>query len=255
MDKKIYFNAPCGLFRGFLEDELSRKRVLNDVLDFECFRQFIKLSDIKDEEIRFQRVRDILILKNGDRESTIERGKSLALLHANEPFFSIPRDTYWEFYNTFKSGEECAMLVAYLALKSICGKKQFAKTNKAMWLSRMDGKSRPQYQKKKDGKLELVLSDGLAKYRTNYGIRRLRALLFEYYKVSFYSKSVHGFCFSTTLSLTDLILTIKNEPSDTKRIDSQLIIATKKAEAKVEELMVRMTEAAENEGDTDELPF
>ena len=254
MDKKIYYNAPCGLFHGFLDDELSRKKVLKDVLDFACWQVYEKHSDIKDEETRFQRVREILGFSNGDKEDIIKRGESLASLHANEPFFSIQGDIYWNFRNTFKSDEECAMLIAYLALKSICGKRQWAKTNKAMWLSRMDGKIRPEYKKVK-GKPELDISDSLSKYKSKYGIRRLRALLFEYYKVSFYSKCVHGFCFSTTLSLVDLIFAIKNEQSDAKRIDSILNAATQKAEAAVEKAMAKKAELIENKEDANDVPF
>lgn len=254
MDKKIYYNAPCGLFHGFLDDN-SRQGVLTDVFCFVCFQEYLKHTSIKDEDERFQKVRDILNFGDGNKEYIISRGKSLASLHANEPFFSIPRDTYWKFRDTFKSDEECSMLIAYLALKSICGQKHWAKTNKAMWLSRMDGKRRPEYKKKKDGKLELVLSDGLAKYRTNYGIRRLRALLFEYYNVSFYSKSIYGFCFSITLSLVDLIYAVKNEPSDTKRIDGKLNEATKQAEAAVEKVMAKKAKLIENKEDADDVPF
>lgn len=253
MNKKIYYNAPCGLFHGFL-DEKSRITVLNRVLDYCCFVEYNKHNEIKDEEKRFQKVRDTLIFKNGIRESSIKQGEELWLLHVKEPFFSIYNDVFWDFHDNYKSDEECVMLMAYLALKSICGQKHWAKTNKAMWLSRMDGKRRPQYKMVED-KLELDVSDNLAKYKSKYGIRRLRALLFEYYKVSFYSKCVHGFCFSTTLSLVDLIFAIKNEQSDTKRIDNVLSAATKKAEAAVEKAMAKKAEVVENKEDADDVPF
>lgn len=256
MTKEIYYNAPCGLYKGFLNDETSRMRALQNVFDFVYFTEYQKHTDIQDEKERFEKVRATLDFENGysDNEERFCRGQKLASLHIKEPYFSISRKAYVDFYNNYKSDEECAMLLAYLALSSICGNKQkWAKTNKAMWLSRMDGKSRPEYKKVK-GKDELVLSDSLAKYRTNYGIRRLRALLFEYYHVAFYSKSVHGFCFSTTLTLSDLILMVKHEPSDTKRIDDKLKTATKKAEKVVEDVL-KNTQNADSEDDTNELPF
>lgn len=249
MTNKIYYNAPCGLYIGFLEDDMSRRRVLEDVLYFACYKEYLKHTDIKDEEKRFQRVLDILNCSGGIRMQIIERGKSLASLHSKEPYFSINKETYWDFHDHYKSDEECAMLMAYLALKSICGQRQWAKTNKAMWLSRADGKSRPEWKKEKGEKV-LAVSNGLVKYRTNYGIRRLKSLLYEYYNVSFYSKSVHGFCFSTTMQLSELIAAIKHEPSETKRIDNKLREAIEKAEAAVAKAIV-----SENKEDTNELPF
>lgn len=241
--KEIYYNAPASLYAEFLQDDMSRTMALNNVRDYAAYIEWQKLSnDYKDEKERWSIVKKNLDLNEDDYHYMIQRGQQLANQHSKGAYFSISHDTFWDFYYNYKSDEECVLLIAYLALKSICGRRSWAKTCNTMWLARMNGDTKPEWTTKKGEKVQ-KLSPGIAKYSTNYGTRRLRALLFEYYHVSFYAKSQRGFAFSTALSIRDLIMEIRNSQSEVKRIDDKLKAAIKKAEETV------------NEESTNELPF
>ena len=229
MNKEIFYNAPIGLYRGFLDNDESRQRVLNDVLDYAAYIEYISIKECKNEEERWNKVRENLSFTGGENETIRQRGESFWKLHSKEPHFSLNSKIYWRFRDAYNSDEECILLLAYLALKSICGKKRWAKTTNAMWLSRIDGKNRPEWKTVK-GEKQLQLSKPVAKYKTNYGVRRIRALLFECYGVSFYTKHVRGFCFSTTLGMNELLMAIRSEQSESKRLDDKLKAAMMAAE-------------------------
>lgn len=211
MSKDIYYNAPCGLYHGFLDSEESKQRILDDVLYYAVTREYYRLRNVvKNEEERWLKACDNLGCTVGEKERCLERGVAAQNLHAKEAFFAISRDAFWDHYNNYKTEEEGVMLLAFLALKSILGNRRWAKTNRQMWLSRMDGLNKPQK----------TLSKAIQKCNTNYGARKIRALLWKYYRVSFYSDNVRGFCFSTTLSMSDLIRQVKTQRTEIKSLQS-----------------------------------
>ncbi len=232
--KEIYYNAPCGLYKGFLESEEAREKVLENVLHYAATVEYQRLTRYKDAEERWQKVCDNLNFIGGDRETIIRDGEELQKKHSKEACFSLRCETYWHYSRQYKSDEECELLLAFLALRSILGSKRWGKTTNAMWLSRMDGKNKPEWRIK-NGKKELVLSGAIQKYNTHYGARKLKSLLFEYYSVSFYSSHMRGFCFSFLLSIKELVRTIRRKQNEIEKLESKLKSATKDAEDAVNE--------------------
>ena len=216
MSKTIFFNAPCSVWRRFLESDGCRTEVLSNHLYCAVAKEFDGLTDISDENKRFQKACDNLSCTIGSKHECLEYGHNLNSNYKKDAIFSINSETYWDFHDNYKSEDECTLLLAYLALKSIIGTKSYAKTNKEMWLSRMNGKTRVEYRVKKDGSKELVLSESIKKWNTHYGVRKLKELLWKYYHVSFYSKSVHGFYASISLDdkgLVAMVQKVKKEPT------------------------------------------
>ena len=201
-DKYIFYNAPCNIWSGFLNSDVDKRDVLNHHLWCAVADEYSTLNTIPDDEERWQQACNNLCCCVANKEGCLQYGE-----HNNGrgyAIFSIERRMYWEFVEKFKTKEECTLLLAYLALKSIIGAKPYMKCNNALWMARMDGRNRPEYELKK-GKKILILSDEMAKWNTMYGARRLKELLWKYYHVSFYSEHVRGFYFSTSMTLEKLI--------------------------------------------------
>lgn len=214
MSRRIYYNVPCILFRDFLKSDMHNERVLADVLYYAVYVEYLRLQDKEsDEAKRFSMAcynmgcSDQSISNSYDY--AIERGELLYTSGMGEAFCSIDNEKYWRMVNDNPTTEEKALFLAWIALKSIIGNKPYIKTNNALWLSRMDGsstiKSRP-YKKK------TIYSEEIEKYNSLYRCRRLRALLFDYYHVSFFSDGVRGFYFSLTLGMEELIRAVKQRP-------------------------------------------
>lgn len=216
MNKQLFYNAPCSVWRGFLDSDGRKTEVLDYHLYCAVSKKYDNLTDIEDEDKRFEEACDNLYCTIGNKCDCLEYGHNLNSSHQKDAIFSVNSATFWDFHHNYKSEEECTLLLAYLALKSIIGTKSYAKTNKEMWLSRMDGKTRVEYSVKKDGSKELVLSKSIMKWNTHYGVRKLKTLLWKYYHVSFYSKSVHGFYASVSLDdkgLVAMVQKVKKEPT------------------------------------------
>ncbi len=181
---KEYINAPMELYQGFLESPEKRNNCLYDVLRYEIGRTLTQesLFTLDDALERLGKS-----YSGFDPDGLAEQCKSIFNEHYGnrKVYFSISIDQLDRFWNGDETDEECALLMAYLALKSIIGDKPFYKTNKYLWLARMDCKSKS-VQSIDD------LSEQVRRYATTYQQRRMRELLESYYNVLFWSKSLNG---------------------------------------------------------------
>lgn len=212
MSRRIYYNVPCILFRDFLKSDMHTERVLADVLYYAVYVEYLRLQDKEsDEAKRFSMAcynmgcSDQSISKSYDY--AIERGELLYTSGMGEAFCSIDNEKYWRMVNDNPTTEEKALFLAWVALKSIIGNKPYIKTNNALWLSRMDGNSK---KKERGFKHKHIYTEAVERYNSLYKCRRLRALLFEYYHVSFFSDGVRGFYFSLTLDMERLLRAVKD---------------------------------------------
>lgn len=207
MRKTVFLNAPCAIWKDFLRDESSRADVLSKHLYCAVASEYDRLSNITNEDERWEQACNHLSCTIGDKEGCLTVGRDLNTKFNKEAIFSIQSDSFWEFHNNNKTDEECTLLLAYLALKSIIGTKPLAKTNKEMWFSRMDGNTKIRYfRTDKEGNKKIMLSEPVSRWNTKhgYGARKLKALLWKYYHVAFYSANTHGFYASISLSDTEL---------------------------------------------------
>ena len=225
--KPVVYHVPCTIFRDYLKvDALRRERILSDVLFHAMYREWLRLDKITDEEKRFDAACANIGMNKPCMKITdaIERGKELWNAGINEACFSIGGDLLRKHMDKHEeqTDEERALFVAYLALGSILGNKEYTKTNILMWLSRMDGST----QVKKPFRANCAtFTPPVEKYYTSidkngnrkksfYKTRRLRALLYEYYGVSSYADGVRGFYFSLTMDMEELVKAVKEKKSD-----------------------------------------
>lgn len=214
MSRRIYYNVPCILFRDFLKSDTHTAKVLSDVLYYAVYVEYLRLEEKESDEVeRFSTAcynmgcSDQSIIKSFNY--VIEKGSLLFSSGKGEAFCSIDSARYWRMVNENPTVEEKALFLAWMALKSIIGNKPYIKTNNALWLSRMDGSSTI---KRRPYKRKTIYSEEIEKYNSLYRCRRLRALLFDYYHVSFFSDGVRGFYFSLTLNMEELIKAVKQKP-------------------------------------------
>ena len=199
---EIYYNAPCELFRGFLLDK-KYAQCLQDVIEFTLYAQCEKRWHGKDECEVY--ANEELGVNFSSPKAAYNRGMRLfnELVRGNREnpaYFSISEDMYWYFHDNETTTEERAVALAYLAIKSMIGKREYIKANMTLLCSRMDGQTRYRGQQ---------ISEEVAMYSTRYRAHKLMNALFERYGVIFYSGNsahkVRGFYCSIKLSMSELI--------------------------------------------------
>ena len=207
MDKAIYYNAPCELYRHFLRSDKDFMKVLCDIPAFVLYDACKAMYKSKlNEEVIKEKVKGYGI-NYLNPVGSWKDGEALYIEYVekamNAPaYFSISKKTYWRFRDGESTEFDRALLLAYLAIKSMVGKRDMIRTNMAAICSRMDGNTKPQ-------KTE-YLSDGVKKYLNRYWINKLLSALYEKRGVTFYggnsSHKVRGFYCSTTLTMEELII-------------------------------------------------
>lgn len=217
----IYYNAPCELYQGFLEDDKTFRSVLTRITDFVLYdRCQVKNRSLEEEEIREIGSEELGVEYN-DPIYAWKQGKKLYQKYIDEPrnspaFFSLSKSAYWHFREEETTEWERAVLLAYLAIKSMVGKREMIKTNMLLICLRMEGHTRSRGHS---------LSPATEKFTNRYWKDRLMRSLFECYNVTFYggtkAHKVRGFFCSTRLTMEQLIIKAealmeaeRNKPKD-----------------------------------------
>jgi hypothetical protein len=166
---------------------------------------------------------------SGNIEQSLKIGKEIEKqIQAGEPQPMISKSLLFDFRDKEKSEFDLIQLVAYIAIKSILGKKQYAKTNKNHIVSRMFGYPSIKHlpDKQKPGLKELI-----EKYSCRYHIDKVLLNLELNWKIITYSNNIRG-----------MYVAMENKIS----IDALALIAeTKKQTAKVEALKQQKKEATQ----------
>lgn len=215
--KQEYINVPMELFEGFLESQERRDQCLSNVIGYEIGKCYEHRQGRMDFEAICNRI-GIDCTGIDDLGKFVDGCLNYYRGHCgNKVHFSISTSQLHRFYQRSRTEEECALLMAYLALKSIAGIKAYCKTNKYLWLARMDCK-----QKAIQSLDEL--SEQVRRYSTTYQQRRLRHLLEEYYNALFWSRSLKGgkgglkgFYFTLVLSPKEFMSALLENNSGHKR--------------------------------------
>lgn len=150
---------------------------------------------------------------------------------------SISRIKYWQWRKTVEneSDDSKLLLLGFLAVKSIVGKKNFAITNYDFLLARMAGDSEPRYETH-DGKKSLILPPHIKPIRSSRRkLERLREDLARYHVTWWSEQGLRGFAVSTKLSQVELAHAIATNGAKSK---AQLLKERKeRVKAKVKELL------------------
>lgn len=136
-DKK-YLNFPISMLAGLYT---NKRDTLNNIflVGFYLYSETLNGTEMR-------RFRDTLQFFNRtyqDIRSALNTAKEiLSTIPDNSPTTGIEIDMLMDYYDNYKSEFNLACLSAFLAIKSILGKKTYVKTNKAFIHARMFGESK-----------------------------------------------------------------------------------------------------------------
>lgn len=233
-----YFNFPVKLIQGVLQSNQPRTLIdfLDEAFDYHMYRHLMKMPYLEVSEKSHQVIdydfngepifkRDIEVYKKvvsyydttvNNAIPCIKKGRKLileALEKEYKVFVGINRDVWFDYYQNKKSEFEIQCLMAHLALKSILGKKKYAKTDNEMMFARMLGKeTKADYRKLKKG---LCITE----YKRNKIIDELVAN----WGLKYYARYTRGFYFGYEETTTDELAFIaekrkaKNKATENKR--------------------------------------
>ena len=177
MEKQIYFNAPIELYQHFIE---NTRQCLDNVLDY-CISKFDTESEAE----------EAFGISMHNWVKSKMKGMELRKSHYNGTQFSIPINILFDFYENHrtKTERQKAMLLGYLALKSISGWWNITVTSNRAMFARMAG-----YPSTKQLPETSALG-AIAKYNNPYRLARVRADITDYFStVNIYShKGKRGF--------------------------------------------------------------
>jgi len=177
MEKQIYFNAPIELYQHFIE---NTRQCLDNVLDY-CIAEFNTESEAE----------EALSVTIGNWVKSKMNGMELRKSHYNGTQFSIPPSVLFDYYENHatKKEEQKAMLLGYLALKSIAGWWKITVTSNRAMFARMAGYPSTKLLP------ELSALGAVAKYKSPYRLARVRADITDHFRtVNIYShKGKRGF--------------------------------------------------------------
>ena len=192
-----FFNFPIQMMQGVLEGWKDKDEFLRDLLYYHIQSHAEKIEDLNEyeetEEQRFKRSAEFWGVKmSGNIERSYERGAELLEeFEKSKVFVGISTEIFWNFYQNEKTQFEWECLVAFLALKSILGKKTFCKSNNALLYARMSGNE----------SVTDLHSLTLSRFHRDKIILKLEIE----WNLKYYSRYTKGFYFGIDTTLQDLI--------------------------------------------------
>lgn len=203
--------------QGVLLGKKDKKEFLDILLYYHIYNHYLKLEKIyKDEdggiiyeETDTERIKRSASFWGVTLKYPNECLKNGKRLHAYKykVFTGINSDIFWDFYKNKKSDFDWECLFAHLGLKSILGKKEYAKTNNIMLYTRMLGKeTQDEYKALKNG-LNFTRwhrDKIITELETNWGLK-------------YYSRNLKGFYFGYDIELEKLIQIAESKRENFKR--------------------------------------
>ena len=192
-DKQMYAVPSC-LFAGFLGGDEARQQVKRRIWSYLIFKLAGKLTD---EAI--SNALDRLQLSAKDPRAAYREGQKIAEQLTTRSFYMISLPDLYKIVDGEHSEVFVRDWLAYQAIRSIEGKKNFMRITNKLWLARMDGKDRASSLAELSEEVRAISGR-----KTMYAMRER---LYEHYTVVTYA-SAHmygGYFVSTKLSVKELI--------------------------------------------------
>ncbi len=190
MDK--FFNFPILL----MQSAPNMKVFCNNVIDYCIYKHSLSLEGTADT--RMKAASHYFGVALGNVSRSLRDGRELYDSMPTRPAMTgINKDLLFEFYKEDKTDFEIASLIAFLAIKSILGKKSYSRITNEYLLCRMAG-----YNSKQDLR---ELPEYLTPYRKRRGLNRIKMELQRSYGLKIYARYTRGFFVSFSLTLEELI--------------------------------------------------
>jgi len=219
-----YFNFPVMLLESAFN---NIRETMNNIIDYAGYVHTLKL-EFGDESEMMKAAGKYFGMKYGSNYESYRNGKMLYdSFPENVPMSGINKDVCFDFYKNLKLADEIAVLLAFLAIKSIIGKKAYIKLTNDFLIARMGG-----YAGIND--MPIPLPEPLAQYRTRRKLDKIKFDLQANWNVNYYSYYTRGFYVSIdkTFDLNELVLQAEKRRKSTK--EKQL--KQKKVDARKEAL-------------------
>jgi hypothetical protein len=178
-----YMNFPI----SFLQDAFRDiRQTMDNVMDYAGYVHTLKLEHGTDEK-KMKDAGSFFNIIWGNDKKAYQNGKTLYnSIPPKTPMVGINKDTCFDFYKNPKTEDEIAVLLAYLALKSIIGEKPYIHTTNEYMLVRMGG-----YASIKD--MPDPLPEPLRKYSSRRMLDKIKFELQSSWNVKYYSRYIRGF--------------------------------------------------------------
>jgi len=196
MSSDNFFNFPVELMRVAPD----MKRFCNNVMDYAVYAHSLKLEgqDAMKDAAKYFGITLGNILQSKRNGSDLYNKIALPA-----PMTGISKDLIFKFYRDYKTEHETAVLIAFLAIKSILGKKSYCRITNEYLLCRMAG-----YRSKKDMP---ELPAWLKRYQGRRGMNAIKLDLQRFYGLKLYARFTRGFFVSFSLSLEELIREVEKK--------------------------------------------
>lgn len=230
MDEKRYLNFPIRMLEELLLCNTDQKKSrLNDIVDIALFQHSKKLegqNEYEETELeRMSRTINYYFLFVDSPHGVLRNGKELFESYESaKVYVGVSTSIIIDFLNNDKDPFEWECLVAYLALKSIVGRKKYVKTNNTLMLARMSGC---------ENILEYKETNGLRFSR--YHLDKIKTELQLNWFTVYYSRFTKGFYVGFDITLEELVFEAESRKKTLKikALENEKKEALQKALAKL----------------------
>jgi hypothetical protein len=205
---EIYLNFPVALLQNAFA---NISNVMNSVMWYAGYVHTLNLQFNSDES-KMLAAGKYFGITWGNALHSFQEGEDIYnSLPPNLPMTGINKDVLFDFYKNHKTNDETAVLLAYLAIKSIIGMKPYSKCTNDYLIARMGG-----YSKIED--MPEPLPEPLQRYNTKRKLDNIKKKLQLNWNVNYYSYHTRGFYVSidNKFTLDELVLEAEKRRKTTR---------------------------------------
>lgn len=211
MEGDKYLNFPVTLLRDAFKDI---SQTMEKVMDYAGYVHTLKLEHGSNEK-KMKDAGDYFGMTYYNSVGSFERGRSIHnSTPKNTPHVGINKNMAFDFYDNPKTQDEIAVLLAYLAIKSIIGNKPYIKLTNEFLIARMAGCATI-------AELPSPLPLTLAQYATRRKLDKIKFELQTAWNVNIYSRYVRGFYVSLDKKFSIDRLVLEAEKRRKSNIEKQ----------------------------------
>ena len=205
-EKPKYLNFPISLLQGFME---SPKEALDNIMEY-CI-----VYEMKMHQKPFGEAREAFKMAEPHNfdDFLVSAFDVFDNTPINQPRTGLEVARFWEFHEEPKTDEEKAILLAFLAIKSILGVNTWYKLGRQeIIFHRMAGQA--------DCKEEIP--DTIKPFTTRHKFDKIKAALQLHWGIVIYANHTRGMYISTTLNLEDLAFFVEKRKLATRQKEAGL---------------------------------
>ena len=218
-----FFNFPIGLLTGSFD---NIRETMNNIIDYAGYIRASKL-EYGDAIERMKAAGNYFGVTYGNNKRCYEDGETLFnSLPKNSPMVGINKNICFDYYQHNKTPDQIAVLLAFLAIKSIIGSKPYYKTNINQIGTRMAGFA--------SIKNIDEIPEQLAQFLTRRKFDKIKFELQINWNVNFYSHYTRGLYVSNTLTIDQLVF----EAEKNRKSNKEKELKTKQKEAREKALRI-----------------